>query len=46
VSPFLTQGFEGLNVDDEDDWARVEELVASGRAVLPVVGRDPYPGAP
>jgi CMP-N,N'-diacetyllegionaminic acid synthase len=45
VSPFLTQGFEGLNVDDEDDWARAEELVASGRASLPVVGRDPYPGA-
>ena len=46
VAPFLTQGLEGLNVDDEDDWARAESLLASGRATLPAVGRDPYPGAP
>ena len=46
VAPFLTQGFEGLNVDDEDDWAHAESLVVTGRATLPEVGRDPYPGAP
>ena len=31
-------------IDDEDDFARAEELVASGRAALPVVDREPYPG--
>jgi CMP-N,N'-diacetyllegionaminic acid synthase len=46
VAPFLTQGYEGFNVDDEEDWQRAEALVASGRASLPVVARPPYPYAP
>jgi len=45
-APFLTEGYEGLNIDDEDDFARAEELVASGRARLPAVEREPYPGQP
>ena len=43
-APFLTEGHEGLNIDDEDDFARAEELVASGRARLVAVPREPYPG--
>lgn len=43
VAPFLTQGYEGLNIDDEDDLERAEALVASGLAELPTVGREPYP---
>ena len=43
VAPFLTQGLEGFNVDDEEDWERAERLVASGEATLPEVGRPPYP---
>jgi N-acylneuraminate cytidylyltransferase len=46
LAPFLTEGFEGLNIDDEDDFAHAERLVASGRVVLPVVERAPYPGDP
>ncbi len=45
LAPFLTHGYEGLNIDDEDDFARAEELVATGRAQLPVVEREPYPAA-
>jgi len=41
VAPFLTEGFEGLNIDDEDDFTRAEALVASGLARLPVVEREP-----
>ena len=41
VAPFLTQGFEGLNIDDEDDFAHAEALVASGRANLPSVEAEP-----
>jgi CMP-N,N'-diacetyllegionaminic acid synthase len=41
VAPFLTQGYEGFNVDDEEDWERAERLVASGAASLPPVGRSP-----
>lgn len=35
VAPFLTQGFEGLNIDDEADFAQAEALVAEGRVMLP-----------
>ena len=42
VAPFFTQGYEGFNVDDEEDWERAERLVASGAARLPEVARDPY----
>ena len=34
LAPFFTEGFEGLNIDDEDDFARAERLVADGRARL------------
>jgi CMP-N-acetylneuraminic acid synthetase len=42
VAPFLTQGYEGFNVDDEEDWDRAEHLVSSGRASLPAVERPSY----
>ncbi len=42
VAPFLTQGLEGFNVDDRDDWARAEELVARGEARLTQIAREPY----
>jgi CMP-N-acetylneuraminic acid synthetase len=37
IAPFLTQGLEGFNIDDEDDWRHAEALVAEGRASLPTV---------
>jgi CMP-N,N'-diacetyllegionaminic acid synthase len=43
LAPYLTEGFEGLNIDDEDDFALAERLVAEGRASLPAVEREPYP---
>jgi CMP-N,N'-diacetyllegionaminic acid synthase len=42
VAPFFTQGHEGFNVDDEEDWARAERMLESGEATLPAVGRRPY----
>jgi N-acylneuraminate cytidylyltransferase len=44
VTPFLTSGYEGFNVDDEEDWRRAEELVAQGFVALPRVD-PPYPPA-
>jgi CMP-N,N'-diacetyllegionaminic acid synthase len=41
LTPYLTEGYEGFNVDDEDDWRRAEEL-AAGPATLPAVDREPY----
>jgi CMP-N-acetylneuraminic acid synthetase len=43
VAPFFTEGYEGFNVDDEEDWERAEALVASGAATLPAVGRERNP---
>ena len=43
VAPFFTEGHEGFNVDDEEDWERAERLLASGAASVPAVGRPPYP---
>jgi CMP-N,N'-diacetyllegionaminic acid synthase len=46
VAPFFTEGYEGFNVDDEEDWERAERLVASGAAALPAVRREPYAPRP
>jgi N-acylneuraminate cytidylyltransferase len=37
VAPFLTQGYEGFNIDDEDDWERARRLLDAGDASLPDV---------
>jgi N-acylneuraminate cytidylyltransferase len=43
VAAFLTDGYEGFNIDDEDDWDRARRLLDAGLATLPDVER-PYPG--
>ena len=35
IAPFFCEGYEGFSVDYPDDWARAEQLVASGAVVLP-----------
>jgi CMP-N,N'-diacetyllegionaminic acid synthase len=42
VAPYFTRGYEGFNVDDEEDWERAERLVTEGAATLPAVARPPY----
>jgi CMP-N,N'-diacetyllegionaminic acid synthase len=42
VAPFFTDGHEGFNVDDEEDWERAELLLARGEAALPAIEREPY----
>ena len=42
LAPFLTEGLEGFNVDDEVDWQLAERLVATGEATLTEVGRPAY----
>ena len=46
VAPFFTQGYEGFNVDDEEDWERARSLVRSGAASLPRVERPRRPYSP
>ena len=43
VTPFFTRGYEGFNIDDEDDWDRARTLIESGAVTLPDVERSrPY----
>ena len=42
VAPYLTDGREGFNIDDEEDWERARRLLDSGEVELPEVVR-PYP---
>jgi N-acylneuraminate cytidylyltransferase len=44
VAPYLTQGYEGFNIDDEDDWDHARRLLDAGEAELPDV-ESPYPAA-
>jgi CMP-N,N'-diacetyllegionaminic acid synthase len=37
VAPFLTTGYEGFNIDDEEDWDRARRLVDEGDVALPDV---------
>jgi N-acylneuraminate cytidylyltransferase len=37
VAPYLTQGHEGFNIDDEEDWERARRLLHAGDASLPDV---------
>jgi N-acylneuraminate cytidylyltransferase len=40
--PFLTEGFEGFDINDPHDWMIAERLIADGTAVLPPVPRVPH----
>jgi CMP-N-acetylneuraminic acid synthetase len=42
VVPFLTEGSEGFDINDEQDWMIAERLLAEGAAHLPPVSRTPY----
>jgi CMP-N-acetylneuraminic acid synthetase len=46
VAPFLTEGYEGLNIDEEDDFALAERLIGEESVELVRVTREPYPGPP
>lgn len=44
LMPFLTQGYEGFDVNRPYDWQLAEELVRSGQASLPSISQTPYFG--
>jgi CMP-N,N'-diacetyllegionaminic acid synthase len=46
VAPFFTSGYEGFNVDDEEDWERARSLVQSRAVSLPRVERPRRPYSP
>jgi N-acylneuraminate cytidylyltransferase len=40
--PFLTEGYEGFDINDPYDWMIAERLLAEGAAALPAVSRAPF----
>jgi N-acylneuraminate cytidylyltransferase len=42
VVPFLTEGYEGFDINDPFDWMIAERLVADRTAMLPAVAQAPY----
>jgi CMP-N,N'-diacetyllegionaminic acid synthase len=42
LMPFLTQGYEGYDVNHPYDWQYAEELVRTGEAQLPALTQSPY----
>ena len=43
VLPFLTEGSEGFDINDPDDWLLAEQRLARGALSLPPVAATPYP---
>lgn len=38
VAPFFTFGYEGLDLNEPDDWTQAEKLIERGEATLPRIG--------
>lgn len=43
IMPFVSEGFEGFDVNDLENWWLAERLLATGEARLPSVPQAPYP---
>lgn len=42
LTPFITQGDEGFDINTQWDWWQAEEMVKRGMATLPAVSQSPY----
>lgn len=42
VVPFITEGYEGFDINDPTDWMIAERLVVDGAVVPPVITHTPY----
>ena len=40
--PFLTEGYEGFDINDASDWMVAERLLAEGSVTLPRLNKEPY----
>jgi CMP-N-acetylneuraminic acid synthetase len=42
LMPFMTEGYEGFDINDPHDWLIAERLLADGAAVLPRVAQEAF----
>jgi CMP-N-acetylneuraminic acid synthetase len=45
IAPFVTEGYEGFDINDAHDWMIAERLLADGAVQLPRVPQEPYAAA-
>jgi CMP-N,N'-diacetyllegionaminic acid synthase len=45
IRPFLTEGYEGFDVNEPRDWWYAEHLIATGEAMLPAIPIAPWSAA-
>jgi len=43
VIPFVSQGLEGYDINEPEDWLLAEHYLAQGEARLPTIDQPPYP---
>jgi CMP-N,N'-diacetyllegionaminic acid synthase len=42
IIPFLTENYEGYDINDEKDWIYAEYLVKQNKGLLPTIGKNAY----
>lgn len=42
IVPFFTEGYEGFDINQPDDWILAEELIKKGKATLTHIAQKPY----
>lgn len=45
LMPFFTQGFEGFDLNNQEDWMIAEHLIQAGEATLPPIAKPPFRSA-
>jgi CMP-N,N'-diacetyllegionaminic acid synthase len=45
LMPFITQGYEGFDINDPHDWMIAERLLADGAVSLPPIAQKPFSAA-
>lgn len=43
IVPFITEGYEGFDINDPFDWHHMEFLLERGEASLPHIAQEPFP---
>lgn len=42
IIPFISQGYEGFDINEPQDWLMAERLLSTGSAILPGISIQPY----
>lgn len=43
IIPFVSQGYDGFDINEPEDWWMAERLLSTGAATLPAITQPPFP---